>query len=173
MEQIRFSFGLCAAATAVQMRLQDSVHLVYFHPFPLNSQLPQSQNSVPLLLKLGYINKSRLHINSCSCTHSNSKFALIWKCFFFPLWNEVHIYQFYFSHLWTDFKPLHNRAGSMDESTSRCTLFTWRSLKHKIHLKKKKEIQGWFLNIHNRVPITERSWFVPPRKNAKFTRFNF
>lgn len=82
MEQIRFSFGLCAAATAVQMRLQDSVHLVYFHPFPLNSQLPQSQNSVPLLLKLGYINKSRLHINSCSCTHSNSKFALIWKYFF-------------------------------------------------------------------------------------------
>lgn len=54
MEQIRFSLGvLCAAVTPVEMRAADIVHLVYFHPFPLNSQLPQSQNSVALLLKLG------------------------------------------------------------------------------------------------------------------------
>lgn len=55
MEHIRFSLGVFvyAAVTPVQMRAADVVHLVYFHPFPLNSQLPQSQNSVPLLLKLG------------------------------------------------------------------------------------------------------------------------
>lgn len=62
-------------------------------------QLPLSQNSAPLPLKLEYINKSCLHINSCWCSHSNLlKYALIYKdtqCLVFLkiyVWIEAHCF---------------------------------------------------------------------------------
>lgn len=109
-----------------------------FSPIPSKSQLPQSQNSVPLLLKLEYINKSCLHINSCWCTHSNLlKYTLIYKdtmfCFF-PSKSMYELRLVFMSSLagpslWIDVKPLHNQAEvnsgrEPGQSICNCILFT-------------------------------------------------
>lgn len=167
---------------------QCASHLI--SPIPSNRQLPQSPNSVPLLLKLEYINKSCLHINNCSFTHSNLlKYTLIYKDnVFFPSKSMYELRLIFISSLtwcpfkWTDVKSLHNQAEVNSDREPRqsfcsCILFTvW--MMEVIWTKQdiNKTTKSCYLNIHNHVPFPKRkqtekkSCFcvTPPLKNASF-----
>lgn len=78
---------------------------------------------------------------------------------------------FIFPHLWTDFKPLHNRAWMSRHLDVHYLHGGHFNIKY-IFIKERTE-RLTFKHSQPCVPITEGSWFVPPQKNAKFTQFNF
>ena len=131
---------MCVCEVTEVKRGQQTVCISFIFTHSIRQpQLPRSQNSVPLPLKLEYINKSCLHINSCWCTHSNLlKYTLIYKdtynvCFFSKSMYELRLVFFSLlsqcPSLSTDVKPLHNQAGvnsgrERGQSICSCLLFT-------------------------------------------------